>query len=124
MSGGEASTKVQGPARLVSSRKALVGDNTIGRSGLAGKNSQREGLGDRKGLFSFLIDRMQPYRVTTSCEMCKRTPGLGWVHVTGPHSLGEVHGPEPRFSVHYPLSQVLCLVDLLAEKCLRFDSSL
>lgn len=69
----------------------------------------REGLGDRKGLFSFLIDRIQPYRVTASCEMWKRTPSLDWVHVTGPHTLGEVDGPEPRFSVLYPLSQVFHL---------------
>lgn len=33
-----------------------VGDSTIGRSGLAGKNTPREGSGERKGFFSFLMD--------------------------------------------------------------------
>jgi hypothetical protein len=39
-----------------------VDDSTIGRSGLGG-NSQWEGLKERKGLLSFLIDRLQAYRV-------------------------------------------------------------
>lgn len=33
-----------------------VGDSTIGRSGLARKNTPRERSEERKGLFSFLMD--------------------------------------------------------------------
>lgn len=48
----------EGPGSGLTGELWRGGDGTIGRSGLAGKDSQWEGSGERKGLFSFLISRI------------------------------------------------------------------
>lgn len=116
------SLKIQGQAWQVSSREVLVTAQLADQVWLERTAS---GSGQERGrdyFHSWLIG-YSPTDEQHSCEMCKRTPGSGWAHVTGPHTLGWSVWLRAQVLSPPPQSQVYRLVGFVAEKGLWFDSN-
>lgn len=56
--------------------------------------------------------------------MCKRAPPSSWALVTGPHTMGEVHGSQLKFLVHHSRTRCyISMVAFVAGKSLRLASN-